>query len=89
MATLEEVLADITDTRSLRSKRGARKGNLKRLSNYFNSAEDIPLERQRLSDLEKRLNAVAENILAYDLIQNRLEEVAGAPPSSQIFDSLS
>ncbi len=44
MATLEEVLADITDIRSLRSKRGARKGNL----------------------------------LAYDLIQNRLEEVAGA-----------
>ncbi len=57
---------------------GARKGNLKRLSNYFNSAEDIPLERLRLSDLEKRLEAVAENILAYDLIQNRLEEVAGA-----------
>ena len=73
IATLEEVLANITDVRTLKQKRSARKGKLKRQSNHHRSIKDVPLDRQRLPDLKRRLEAV---LAAYDLIQeDRVEEV--------------
>ena len=76
MTTLEEALVGITDVRTLKSKRGARRGNLNRQSNHYQATVDLLLDLLNLQDLEKRLEAVEENIAAYKLIQDRLEEVA-------------
>ena len=75
MSTLEEVLAGISDERTLRNKRGARKGNLKQQSKHCHSVADLPLSRLNVPDLKKRLETVEENITAFELIQDRLEEV--------------
>ena len=75
MATLEEELSHITEIRSLKHKRSARKGNLKRQSNHYLSIKDVPLEKQRLADLKRRLETVIENATAYYVIQDRIEEV--------------
>ena len=53
----------------------ARKGNLKRQSNHYLSIKDVPLDKQRLADLKRRLETVVENAAAYDVIQDRIEEV--------------
>ena len=76
MSTLEAALADITDVRTLKGKRTARKGNLKRLSNHLAGLRDTPLERLRTSDLEHKLDSVADNIIAFDLIQDRIDELS-------------
>ena len=75
MTTLEEVLAAIANVRTLKSKHSARKGNLKRQYNHHISIKDVSLDRQRLTDLDRRHEAVLENITAYDLIQDRIEEL--------------
>ena len=76
MEALEELLASINDVRTIKSKRSARKGNLKRLSNYYHTLKSVPLRQLKIAELQKRLAAVEENATAYDLIQDRLEEVA-------------
>lgn len=76
MASLEEQLSLIGDPRALRSKRAARKGNLKRLSNYHASIVGLPLYKLRLNDIEAKAVAVASNVVDYDLIQDRIEDVA-------------
>ena len=76
MNALEELLASINDVRTIKSKRAARKGNLKRLSNYYDSLKGTPVRQLKIIGLQKHLAAVEENAAAYDLIQDRLEEVA-------------
>ena len=76
MDALEELLASINDVRTIKNKRSARKGNLKRLSNYYHSLKGVPLRQLKITELQKRLASVEENAAAYDLIQDRLEEVA-------------
>ena len=76
MEALEELLASINDVRTIKSKRSAHKGNLKRLSNYYHTLKSVPLWQLKIAEVQKRLAAVEENATAYDLIQDRLEEVA-------------
>ena len=75
MATLEEELSHIMDNHALKHKRSARKGNLKRQSNHYLSIKDVPLDKQRLADHKRRLETVVENATAYDVIQDRIQEV--------------
>ena len=76
MDALEEILARINDVQTIKSKRQACKGNLKWLSNYYQSLKGLPLWKFKIIELQKRLVAVEEDPASYDLIQDRLEEVA-------------
>ena len=75
MDALEDLLALITDVKTLRQKRSSRKGNLKRQRNHLRVIKDVPLDRQRVADLERHLSIVVKHASAYDLIQDRLEQL--------------
>ena len=76
MSTFEDTLAGINDPKTLRHKRAARKGNLTRLSNHLLSLRDVSLDQLLPSELITKTASVADNITAYDHIQDRLEAVA-------------
>ena len=58
-------------------------GKLKRQYNHHISIKDVLLDRQRLTDLDRCHEAVLENITAYDLIQDRIEELDTKKPSGR------
>ena len=76
MDALEELLANISDVRTIKSKRYARKGNLKWLSNYFHSLKSASLRKVQITESQKHLAAVEANSAAYDLTQNHLKQVS-------------
>ena len=72
MATLEELLANISD---VKAKRAARKGHLIRLAKHLESIKGVKINSLRPVEIERKMGALTENISAYDLIQERLCEV--------------
>ena len=48
---------------------------MKRQRNHLRVIKDVPLDRQRIADLERHLSIVVEHASAYDLIQDRLEQL--------------
>ena len=75
MATLEELLANVSDVKVLKAKRAARKGHLTRLAKYLESIKGVKIESLRPVEIERKMGTLAENISAYDLIQERLCEI--------------
>ena len=76
MEALEAMLAGIEDIKTLKSKRSTHKGNLKHLSNRLHGLHDTPLDRLRHADLKRKLESVTDNISAFDLIQDRVDDLS-------------
>lgn len=76
MASLEELLMNIHDVKTLKAKRtAARKGSIKRLEKHLDTLADVTLAHLPLTNTERKMAVLQENILAYDLIQERMSQV--------------
>ena len=66
-------IASSTDERTLRVKRGTRKANIKKIKNYYHSVVDKPLSQLKMANLQRKLDALDENIMVFEAIQDRLD----------------
>ena len=69
---------NINDVKTLKAKRTARKGSIKRLENYLDTLAGVALPRLPLANMERKMAVLQENILAYDSIQERMSQVCTA-----------
>ena len=68
-------IASSTDERTPRVKRGTRKANIKRIRNYYHTVVGKPLRQLKAADLQRKLDALEENIMVFKAIQDRLDAI--------------
>ena len=66
---------NINDVKTLKAKRVARKGSIKRLEKHLDKLAGVTLARLHLTDTERKMAVLQENIQAYDFIQERISQV--------------
>ena len=69
---MDSSIASSTDERILRVKRSTRKANIKKIRNYFLLVVDKPLSQFKTTDLQRKLDTLDENIMEFEVIQDRL-----------------
>ena len=67
---------NINDVKTLKAKRAARKGSIKRLEKHLDKLAGVTLARLHLTDMERKMAVLQENIQAYDFVQERISQVA-------------
>ena len=70
---MDPSIASFTDERLLRVKRGTRKGNIKKIRNYYHLVVNKPLSQLKVADLQRKLDALDENVMVFETIQDRLD----------------
>ena len=73
---MDTSIVSSTDERTLRVKRGTRKANIKKIKNYYHLVSDKPLGQLKTADLQRKLDALDENIMVFEAIQDRLDIIA-------------
>ena len=63
---------NINDVKTLKAKRAARKGSIKRLEKHLDKLAGVTLARLHLTDTERKMAVLQENI---DFIQERISQV--------------
>ena len=77
MEDFELKIVAIDEVRVIRNKRKARKGNITKIQNALRLMQDKPLVSLSQEDLKKKVTALEENIAAFEILQDRLEELKG------------
>ena len=72
MEALESRIGAIED---IRNKRRSRKANIKKIQKSLLVIKEKPLASLPQDDLKRKISTLEENIMAYELLQDRLEEL--------------
>ena len=65
-----------TDERTIRVKRVTRKANINKIKNFYHLVSGKALGQLKTAKLQRKLDALDENIMVFEAIQDRLEIVA-------------
>ena len=74
--TLRESVSAISNVKRLKHCRGARKGNISKMEMHLRSQEYFLFSDRSSKYFRCRLASVDENIEAYEILQDRIEEIA-------------
>ena len=64
---------DQVDEKVLRAKRGTRKGNVRKIRNYYESVAGKALSELKTQDLQRKIDALDENVGAFEQLQEQME----------------
>ena len=78
----------MTDLASLRVKRGQRKGVATKMEKYLNSVNTKSLQRLMPGELQSRIKQLDDAMIAYDLIQDRIEELEEPDETAHHLDTV-
>ena len=74
---------DQVDEKVLRAKRGTRKGNARKIRNYYELVAGKALSELKTQDLQRKVDALDENVGAFEQLQEHIELLAERPPNEE------
>ena len=72
---MDPSIASSTNKRTLRVKHSTQKANIKKIRNYYHTVVGKLLRQVKVADLQRKLDALEENFMVLEAIQDRLEAV--------------